>query len=80
MEETKEYMLADDGESLLLGFLDSEFILHGMDMSEMMMDNEEILIESYLGYGAYSNVWLAKYFGEEVIKSVFFCLEYSFCL
>lgn len=71
LEETLVYGLDGEGEDLLLGFLNTDPRLHGLEVDEIKIDNDEVVIQSHLGYGAHSIVWKGTYKDNEVAVKKF---------
>lgn len=71
LEETNVYLLKDDGESLLLGFLNCDIANNGVEIGEVYTNQREVLISSHLGIGAHSIVWKGIYLRKEVVIKKF---------
>lgn len=77
MEETTVHLLAHDGENLLLGLLDCDTRLNGVQIGELSTPTGEVLISSQLGTGAHSIVWAGEYDSKEVITNTHSYRQYS---
>jgi hypothetical protein len=68
MEETLVYFLKGEGESLLLGMLNCDCALLGVEIRAIYVQENEVTILSHLGIGAQSIVWKGEYLTKEVLN------------